>query len=236
MNIHKNLKNARRLIWAGAILGYSAAVTVAILNLRESRDTLLTAIAFLLVLSLPPTIALISLDRRPSLLPAATMAVVLQGILLFTTPVAWLLFVVMALWIFANRRRPGASTTPRHVAWWRPLIGAATLFPLMIMFVHMDPACTITGTDDQIIEVQPNPSAQEGWVLPPRMTSIETGATGEGTVKTCTSDSIRAWEAGLSMILSGAIAAAAFKWPTNNQLNQASPHEPAARIGPPRDV
>ena len=218
MNIYPELKSARRLVWAGAILGYVTAATVGVLNLLDSRDTSLAAVAFLMVLSLPPTIALISLDRRPSLLPAAIVAAVLQAILLFATTLAWLLFVVVILWTMANRRRPASAIRPRLAPWWRPLIGVATLLPILFMFIHMDPTCTLMDTEGQTIEIQPNPSAEQGWILAPRLGTIETSTTGEGAVRSCASDSIRLWEASLSIVLTGAIAGAASKWPTNDQL------------------
>lgn len=215
MTAYSDIKNSRRVIWAGVLLGFLVAVIGAVINLRTSNDSWLAALAFLALLSLPSLMALVSLDRRPSLLPAATMAALLQGVVTITSPVAWLMFAVAILWAVAARQRPTNSSPPRQVSWLRPLLAAATVLPLLIMFMHLDPMCTTTNAEGQVVEITPDESAPRGWIISPQLTRTGIGSNGTGAASTCASDTIQAWEASLSVLLSAGVAGLASRWPTN---------------------
>jgi hypothetical protein len=216
MSTYSNIKNSRRLVWMGIIVGYAVAAGVATLNLIGGDNPLLAAAAFLVMASLPPTIALLSLDRRPSLLNVAIMAAVFQGVVL--GPVGWILFIVAVLWVFAVRQRPTIAPTPKGSSVWRPLLAAATVLPLVVMFSHLDPVCTITDSEGRVSEVEAD-NFPQGWRwfgLGSITTESSTG--GDFTSRRCVSDTVQSWEAALSIALSAGIAGVALRWQTNDRL------------------
>lgn len=216
MSTYSNIKSTRRLVWFGIWLGYATAVTIAILNLASGDDTSLSAMAFLAMVSLPPTMAVLSLDRRPSLLNVAIMAALLEGIVL--APVAWILFVAAVLWVLSLRQRSSVPPAPKGSSVWRPLLAAATVLPLLVMFAHLDPVCTITDAEGRVSEVEAD-TFPEGWRwFGLGSISTESSTGGDFTSRRCVSDTVQPWEAALSIALTGMITVIALRWPTNDRL------------------
>jgi hypothetical protein len=219
MSTYSDIKNSRRLVWAGIVIGYGLAVGVAAANLSSDEGTPLTALAFLLGFSLSASLALISLDRRPSLLPVAAMGAVVQGVLLITS-VGLVEFVPAVLWYLAAQRRPRAAATPPGATWLRPLSAAATVIPLLVMFAHLDPMCSVTGPDGTMVRTYVAEGAREGWALE-QGSSSSTSSSNDGETTRCATNTIVWWEAVASAGLSAVyVALVVALWPTSEQLTR----------------
>ncbi len=153
-------------------------------------------------LSIPPTMALFSLDRRPSLLTAASMSAIVLGFLLL--PIALTGIVPAILWSFAVQRRPRPATAPRWAVWGRPLLAAAVVVPVFVLFVHLDPRCTVTAADGTIISNMVDETAPSGWSFQ-MMSSGSSSTSSSGETSSCTSDTQQPWESALSIATSFAI-------------------------------
>jgi hypothetical protein len=226
MSAYRDIKTSRRLISGGIAIGYAIALAVAIANLNTEEGTLLSALAFLGWLAIPPSLAVTSLDRRPSLLAVAAMGAVLQGVILITS-IGLLEVVPAILWYLAVRRRPREAVAPRGAFWIRPLLGAATLIPLLVLLVHLDPLCTVTSPDGSVVRTYVEDGARTGWSF--QLGGIaSTSGSGSGETTTCTNDTIFGWEAAVSVTLSVLyVALIVTFWPTADQL---------ARTGPSRSA
>jgi hypothetical protein len=217
MSTYTDIKNSRRLIWGGIAIGYVIALALAIANLNSEEGTLLSALAFLGWLAIPPSLAVTSLDRRPSLLAVAAMGAVLQGVILITS-IGLLELVPAILWYLAARRRQREAVAPRGAFWIRPLLAAATLIPLLVLLVHLDPLCTVTAPDGSVARTYVEDGARTGLSFQlGGMTS--TSGSGGGETTTCTTDIIVGWEAAASVALSGLyVALIVTFWPTADRL------------------
>jgi hypothetical protein len=226
MSAYRDIKTSRRLISGGIAIGYAIALAVAIANLNTEEGTLLSALAFLGWLAIPPSLAVTSLDRRPSLLAVAAMGAVLQGVILITS-IGLLEVVPAILWYLAVRRRPREAVAPRGAFWIRPLLGAATLIPLLVLLVHLDPLCTVTSPDGSVVRTYVEDGARTGWSF--QLGGVaSTSGSGSGETTTCTNDIIFGWEAAVSVTLSVLyVALIVTFWPTADQL---------ARTGPSRSA
>jgi hypothetical protein len=177
----------------------------------------LSALAFTLMLSIPSTVAVLALDRRPSLLTVATMSAVFTGVLLLTSLVG-LGYVVMAILLYlAGQRRPRPPAVPVWATWARPLLAAATILPLIVMMIHTDPRCTMTDADGNVTVIS-DTEFPTGW----RWSFGSSGTTtsdGDGSTS-CTSDTTQPWEALASMGVTAAVVFTASKWPTAASLNR----------------
>lgn len=217
MSTYTEIKNSRRLIWAGIVVGYVLALGVALANLNTEDGTVLSAIAFLGWLAIPPTLAVFSLDRRPSLLTLAAMAAALQGVT-FITSIGLVELVPAIMWYLAARKRPREAMAPRGATWIRPSLAAATLLPLLLLFIHLDPLCTVTGSDGAVVRSYVSERAQTGWSLQIGGSTSTTGSQG-GETTTCTSNRIVGWEAGASIAVTVLyVALVAAYWPPADQL------------------
>lgn len=220
MSTYHDIKNSRRLVWIGILIGYATAAGIAAANLASEEGTPLTAIAFLITFAIPPTLALISLDRRPSLLAVAGMGAALQSVTLLTS--LGLVGIVPAmLWFLAARRRPRAATPPRGAAVIRPLLAAATLVPLLVMLVHLDPVCTTTR-DGEVVRTFVDEEARTGWSLQLGTSSSSSSSGTETTA--CVSNRIVTWEAlasvGTATLYLILVVA---RWPTSDALATRAP-------------
>ncbi len=93
MSVYETIRLNRRVIWAGIIVGYAVAAALVVIGIVNGDDpgTVLGSVALGVAASVAPTIALISLDRRPALLPAASLAAVMLGVIDLTLLLIWLL-------------------------------------------------------------------------------------------------------------------------------------------------
>lgn len=211
MTTYQDIRSSRKLIWAGIAIGYGIAVATAIVSTVAGDGPSLTALALMTVLAIPPTLALFSLDRRPSLLTAASMSAVVLGVLLL--PIAFFGIISAILWGFAVQRRPRSTTTPRWATWGRPLLAAVVVLPVLVLFVHLDPRCTVTAADGTKISTTVDETAPSGWSF--QMSSSGSSSTSsDGVTSSCTSDTQQPWESALSVFTSLAILWGVFAlWP-----------------------
>lgn len=220
MSAYSQIRTSRRLVWAGILVGYGFAVGVGVANVGSEHGSVLNAAAFLATLSLPPTLALASLDRRPSLLTLAAMASLVQGALLLTSVVGVIEVVPAILWYLASQRRARPAVAPRHATWIRPLLAVATVFPLLVMFVHLDPLCVVTDGNGTVVRTYVEEGADSGWELGLGSSSTsnsQTGAAGDTT--TCISNRLVPWEAAASLSLSAIYLGLVIRfWPTADRL------------------
>ena len=221
---YSEIRAARRLVWAGIALGLATALTIGMISLVSSEgDSPLAALALLLITALPSTIAFLSLDRRPSLLPAAAMSAGLIGIVTLAGGIGAILLITALLWALAIRRRPGAQPSPRWSSLKRPAIAALTLVPLIAMVSHLDPVCTVLDADGNVLERRVDSSAPSGWRLSSGDTVSGSSSSTEGVIETCSSNVVEHWEAALSAAVSIGVAGLAARWPTNDELLARSP-------------
>lgn len=222
MTTYQDIRSGRRLIWAGIAIGYALAVAVAVLNLVDGEGTLLSAASFLLALSIPPTMAATSLDRRPSLLTAASMASLLVGFLLLFAGIGLVYFVPAILWTLAVQRRPRPAPAPDWVTWVRPLIAASVILPIVVLFVHLDPRCTVTAADGTVISTRVDDNAPSGWGFQP-YGSGSSSTSSDGETVSCNSNTLQPWESVASIALSIAIIGAIVRfWPYNQRLTDSN--------------
>jgi hypothetical protein len=222
MTTYQDIRLSRKLIWAGIAVGYAIAVAIAVFNFSSEDGTVISAVGFLLALAIPPSLAQISLDRRPSLLTAASMAALVQGVLLLTAVVGLLEFVPAILWTFAGQRRPRPPEAPGWATWGRPLLAAAVIVPVLVTFLHLDPRCTVTAADGTVISTTVDTSAPSGW-------SFQLGSSGssstsaDGVATSCESNTQQPWESLLSMGFSVAIIGGVYQlWPRTGQSTSGS--------------
>lgn len=215
MSAFRRMRVSRGLIWAGILLGLAAAISVGVLSVTAGDESADAAAAFAVMLSVPSIFAFLSLDRRPSLLTAATMSAVLAGVFLIMAGIGFIYFLVATVWYFANGRRPRPAAAPSWATWARPLLAAATLVPLIVLVAHLDPECTVTSADGTVTSA-PADDYPSGWSL--GMGTSWTGESGDGTAKSCTSNTIVPWEAMASLGASAGLVWVGTRWPTAADL------------------
>jgi hypothetical protein len=225
MGTYEDIRSARSLVLAGvwvslclALAGLAAFVT----NIEWAAGNMLAALAWVTVLSAPAAWAWLSLDRRPSLLPAAAMSslvVAVVGLFVLVPPVH--LVPALLFWL-GHRRR--AQVPDRVSPWKRPLMAAALVLPAVAMGSHLDPVCTTVAEDGTALTTA-DPSAPTGWDIglggaTTETSTIETsasgaGESGAGTTRTCTSDTTVWWEGAAGLVVAVAVAVPGFRWPIN---------------------
>lgn len=214
MGTYEDIRSSRRLVMAGAWLGIAAALAIFGLfaaNAEWTPGRALAVPASVAVLAIPSVWALLSLDRRPSLLPAAIGgALVVAALEMFGLLPPIHLVVALLFWL-GHRRRPAL---PAPVAVWkRPLMAAALLLPSLVMGSHPDPVCTTVAADGT--ETTTADQGAPGWRLGLAGSSVETSTTGpNGVETTCTPDTTVWWEGLAGLLASLAVAAPGVRWPT----------------------
>jgi hypothetical protein len=230
MNAYRDIKTGRRLIWAGIIFVVSMALAIA--SYMSQDGSALKALAVLAFMSIPAALALLALDRRPSLLTAAAMSALVQGVLLLTSGLGLLQVIPAILWYLAGQKRPRAAAAPTWATWARPLLAVATLLPLVVMFSHLDPICKVTDAGGTVVSSEVDTNAPSGWALSlGGLTSSSTDTDSDGVTRSCTSDTVRPWESALSLAVSALIVGLATRWPTGTRLIEES--EPSSASGRP---
>lgn len=217
MSVYKEIRTSRRLTVAGIAIGYAVALTFAAISFISGDANVLTALAFLSTFAIPPSLAMLSLDRRPSLLTLASMAALIQGALLIAAVVGLLMFIPPVLWYLAGQRRPRPAMAPRGTTWKRPLLALASIVPLVALTMHLDPVCIVTTEDGAVIRQYENDGAPTGWSLQVVTTSSSSSSGAETT--TCTSNSIADWEPVVSLVTASIyIFFVGVRWPTSEDL------------------
>lgn len=221
MNTYQDIKASRRLVVAGAAIGYlivAAAGVLFVVNRNDGVPGMTWQIpAWLIVLAIPPTWAIRSLDRRPSLLTAATYAALALGV--FETLGGLFLpvhLVVAIVWAFSTRRRPRRAPEPIGSAWKRPLLALAVVVPALLMYAHLDPVCVTTMPDGSSVTTV-DTTAPSGWRIGSTIIGTSSSTTGfEPDAQTCWNDSIVLWEGLLGLVAAGLGMAAGWRWPSND--------------------
>jgi hypothetical protein len=208
--------------WAGIGLGYLLALWVTVLSLSRAGaglDEVLGSIALGVAISLAPALALISLDRRPGLLPAASLTAVLLAVIDVT--LFPFLIPLALIWVWAHRRRPLSAEVGRGLWWARVAMALGAVLAVFTLFAHLDPSCTETLEDGTVNEVDPALHGYgSGWRFGPDLTdeaddqAIQSGPDGVVSSK-CTSDTIVWGEALASILISLTVVAAGLRWPVN---------------------
>lgn len=219
MNVFQTIKRNRRIVIIGAGVVYAIAAAALIAGVISGGIGILQAAALGIAATLPATMAVVSLDRRPSLLPVAWMAALVGAFLIITASPVWI--VVALAWAFAGRSRPRPARDTRWMRWARPLLAIAVALPVYVMSTHLDPACTSTFADGHTEAVDPARRGFEtGWLFGRTMSSSTQTTTGGPDVveENCASDTVVWWEALASILASSAIVGAALRWPTSDQL------------------
>ena len=126
MSVYETIRLNRRVTWAGIIrrIFRAALVVIGIVNIEDDPGAVIGSVALGVAAAVAPTIALISLDRRPALLPAASLAAVMLGFDL-TLLLVWLLLALT--WWWAYNRRPTKVVLSRPL-WWARVAMALGVF------------------------------------------------------------------------------------------------------------
>jgi hypothetical protein len=221
MNVYQTIKRGRRIVigTAGAVY-LLAAVMLAVAG-GSGGITPWQAVAIWVAVTLPATLALIALDRRPSLLPAAWMAAIVAGATVLESAPVWIVVAVIWARIASSRPRPPAER--RWMSWGRPLLAAGLFVPVMLLMIHTDPVCTATYADGHVESLDPATRGfSEGWRFPLAWSQSNIGSestSGPSSVsEECSSDTVVWWEAVVSVMASGLVVYLALRWPTAHDL------------------
>ena len=233
MPVYDTIRLNRRVIWAGILVGYAlAAVLVGarIANTDPTAGEVLGSIALGVAASVAPTVALLSLDRRPGLLPAASLTAMLMGVVNVTLLPFWLLLAVV--WGWAHNRRPVKAEVSRFLWWGRAALAFGVVLSVFVLFVHLDPYCTETMADGTVRQIDPaDKGMSSGWRFGSTTSQgTDTSQSGfDGPVSShCISDTVVWGEAVVSMLLSLMVVGAALRWPINSDRRTPAPGVTAA--------
>jgi hypothetical protein len=159
-------------------------------------------------------LAFLSLDRRPTLLPAAAI-----GALALSIVAVWLLPVWLGmtyLWYRAWVGRPVRADVSRRRAAARVGLGFLIVAAILVLFVHLDPACTQRLTDGTTRSIEASSRGFDtGWVFSSgNRTSSGTSVVDAGVAEeTCSSDTIVVAEALASLAITGLVFELGRRWP-----------------------
>lgn len=218
--MYRDIRRSRRLVVIGIGVGYAMALAVLVISLVNTGTgvgEILGSVALASSAAIAPTLAWLSLDRRPGLLPAAGLAALITGLVnLIVLPVA---LVVALIWRQAWSIRPVKVEVSRGLWWSGVAMAMGSALAVFVLFAHLDPRCTETQADGTVLVVDPSQHGMgSGWRLGVGnigSTSSQSGP--DGPVATsCTSDTVIWPEALASIGVSlGVIVAAARLWPLN---------------------
>jgi hypothetical protein len=219
MSLYQDIQRNRRWVLIGIVLGYAMAIAILVIrvvNTGTEPGELLGSVALATSAAIGPSLAWLSLDRRPGLLPAAALASLITGIVsIVLLPVA---FVTSLIWMHAWSSRPVRTEVSRGQWWSGVALGMAAAIAVFVLFMHLDPVCTETLADGTVVEVDAEEKGyQPGWRLATGSVSSQSQSGPEGPVTSwCSSDAVVWGEALASLAVGlGAIGAAARWWPVN---------------------
>jgi hypothetical protein len=163
------------------------------------------------------------LDRRPGLLPAASLIAMLMGVVDLTLLPFWLLLALG--WGWAHNRRPVKAEVSRPLWWGRVAMAFGVVLSVFVLFVHLDPYCTETMADGTVRQIDPaDKGMSSGWRFG-STTSIGTDTSQSGfdrpVSSRCISDTIVWGEAVASLLMSITVVGAARHWPINSDRRSA---------------
>jgi hypothetical protein len=228
VTVYEEMRKSRRLVQLGIVIGYGLALVALVVRVANTEigsvGEFLGSVSLAVSVAVAPSLAWISLDRRPGLLPVAALASFLSGLVtLLLLPVSVL---VSLLWVIAWSRRPVTMELTRKLWWVGVALAFAPVLGILVMFSHLDPVCTETSADGTVVEVNPSDRGYPtGW----RFGSI--GSTGTATNQSgpdgpvssfCTSNTVTWWEAALSAAVSLGVVVAGRGWPVNTPASRRS--------------
>ncbi len=235
MTIHEDIIKNRRLVKAGIVLGFAGALTLTIVRFANTDPVTigetLGSVALGLVLAAPATLATLSLDRRPTLLPAAALTALVTVIV---TAVALPVAIATAfIWYRAWTERPVAAATSavRKAAHFG--LAFLLLAAMLTLFVHVDPVCVQRLTDGTERSVDPaSRGLTTGWAFGSFGTSSTSSIGVDVAEEVCTSDTVVLGEALASLALTAIVLEAGRRWPQG--LRKADGTAPAGEAQDPR--
>ncbi len=217
MSIHQDIIKNRRLVKAGIVLGYAGAVALTIIRFANTDPATIGesfgSLALGLALATPATLATLSLDRRPTLLPAAAIAAVVTTVA--ATVLLPFALITAFIWYRAWTERPVAATTSatRKVA--RLGLGLMLLISMLTLFVHVDPVCIQRLADGTERRVEATSRGfDSGWAFGSVGTTSSHSSIGvDVPEEVCTSDTIVLGEALASLALIAIVLEMGRRWP-----------------------
>ena len=226
MDTYTRIKRNRSIVKGSAFFVILFSIAGAVFGIRSATEiTVLQAVATTVAVALPAAFALLSLKRRSSLLLAAVFAAAVIAVAIPEFLPVWL--IAGGAWILAIRNRPRPLTEPRWAWFGRPILAVTVIVPLILLFGHADPTCTLTTNDGQAEQVDPAARGLDSgwrWGFPGTSISVSSFAssTGEETteVEECSSDRVLPWEALASLTASGLIIGLAYRWPATARLGE----------------
>ena len=226
MDTYSRIRRNRNIVKVTALLAILFSIVGAVSGIRSGTEvTVFQAVATAVALALPALFALVSLERRPALLLAAVFGAAVIGVTIPEFLPVWL--IAGGAWILAIRNRPRPLPEPRWVWFGRPLLAVTVIVPLILLYGHADPACTLTADDGRLEQVDPAVRGLDSgwrWGLPGSSIGVSSFAssTSEGTagVEECSSDRVLPWEALASLTASGLIIGLAYRWPATARLGE----------------
>jgi hypothetical protein len=233
LTVYETIRLNRRMIWAGIIFGYALTVVlvgVRIANTDNTPGEILGSVALGVAASVAPTVALLSLDRRPGLLPAASLIALLLGVVDPSLLPVWLLLAMV--WWWAHNRRSVKAEVSRRLWWGRAAMAFGVVLSVFVLFAHLDPYCTETMADGTVRQVDPaGKGMSSGWRFGSTTSSgTDTSQSGfDGPVSSrCISDSVVWGEAVGSLLVNVTVVVAALRWPVNPDRRAPAPGVTAA--------
>lgn len=222
MNIHEDIIRNRRQVRVGIALGYAIAVALAAIRLVNTDPATLGetlgSLALGATLATPATLALLSLDRRPTLLPAAAVGALVSGIVTLWLLPIWL--AVAYLWYRAWSGRPVRATVPQARSAAVIGLGALTAVSMLALFTHVDPACTQLLADGTERSIDPATRGFDtGWAFTALGTTSSSSSSGTSAIgtevaeETCTSNTVVVGEALASLGVTALILETGRRWP-----------------------
>ena len=179
------------------VLGFGVALAMFVLRIAGSDMPLSVslpgAVAFGLVVAVPPTLALLAGRGRPGLFLGAGVASIVLSlglslliVVMFPVGVAW-------LWFFV-RTRPGHLLRSVVAGF---LAAVLVLAAFVVLFLHLDPRCANTYTSGEVsLASQEEVDMESGWVWDVGGTSSSSmTASPEIAEVFCTSDVVTGIEA-----------------------------------------
>ncbi len=237
MTLHDEIRRNRNQVLLGVAIASVLALGLAALRLLNAEQVdvhdVVGAAGLAVVLGIPAVLAWLSLDRRPSLLPAATYAALASGVLSSVLLVFWLLPVYV--WHRAWNSRPIAVASPRWAPIARVGLAAMVFISFLVLFAHQDPRCSETLADGTVRELDPaSQGLMTGWSFGLGYSST-TGSmsgtlNGDVVSSSCESDRIVIGEAlaasGLALVGVGL----ATRWPQGARVDTAEPDRQAQEV------
>ncbi len=219
MNVFETIKQNRRIVMIGAGAVYLITTFALIAGITSGAIGAYQAIALAVAFTLPATLAMLSLNQRPSLLTVAWMAALVNAFVVIELSPVWI--VIAVAWGFAGRNRPRPAIEARWMTWGRPLLALMVAVPVFTLFMHLDPVCTTTYADGHTETVKAT-DQPTGWQFGSTYTS-STGSSSssigtDSVSETCDSNTVVWWEALVSIAASAAVVGVASRWPTSEQL------------------